>query len=52
MRKRYVLFSRSQTVMENVACYFGTEVYAPSELEQPQRPIPQHSHQAWREPAE
>jgi SAM-dependent methyltransferase len=51
MRKRYVLFSRSQTVMENVACYFGTEVYAPSELEQPQRPIPQHSHQAWREPA-
>jgi SAM-dependent methyltransferase len=51
MRKRYVLFSRSATVMENVACYFGTEVYAPSELEQPQRPIPQRSHQSWREPA-
>src|SRR3954469_3654554 len=51
MRKRYVLFSRSQTVMQLVACYFGTEVYAPSELAQPQRPIPQRSHQAWREPA-
>jgi SAM-dependent methyltransferase/ribosomal protein L32 len=51
MRKRYVLFSRSADVMENVAVYFGTEVYAPSELAQPERPLPQHSHQAWREPA-
>jgi SAM-dependent methyltransferase len=51
MRKRYVLFSRSAEVMESVAVYFGTEVYAPSELAQPERPIPQRSHQAWREPA-
>jgi hypothetical protein len=51
MRKRYVLFSRSADVMENVAVYFGTEVYAPSELAQPERPLPQRSHQAWREPA-
>lgn len=48
MRKRYVLFSRSAEVMESVACYFGREVYAPSELAQPERPIPQRSHQAWR----
>jgi SAM-dependent methyltransferase len=50
MRKRYVLFSRSADVMENVAVYFGTEVYAPSEQAQPDRPIPQRSHQSWREP--
>lgn len=49
MRKRYVLFSRSADVMESVAVYFGTEVYAPSEQAQPERPIPQRSHQAWRE---
>lgn len=29
--KRYVMFSRSQEVMENVACYFGRDVFAPSE---------------------
>ena len=29
---------------------FGTEVYAPSELAQPPRPLPQRSHQEWREP--
>jgi hypothetical protein len=28
MRKRYVLFSKSQKVMESVACYFGVELYA------------------------
>jgi len=48
MRKRYVIFSRSAEVMESVACYFGREVYAPSELAQPDRPIPQRSHQQWR----
>jgi hypothetical protein len=34
--------------MESVACYFGREVYAPSEIAQPDRPIPQRSHQEWR----
>jgi len=48
MRKRYVLMSRSAEVMEKVADYFGTEVYAPSELAQPPRPIIQRSHQEWR----
>lgn len=48
MRKRYVMFSRSAEVMESVACYFGREVYAPSEVEQPDRPIPQRGHQQWR----
>lgn len=50
MRKRYVLFSQSAQVMKDVADYFGTEVYAPSELAQPPRPLPQRSHQEWREP--
>lgn len=50
MRKRYVLMSRSAQVMKDVADYFGTEVYAPSELAQPPRPLPQRSHQEWREP--
>lgn len=50
MRKRYVIFSKSDEVMKNVADYFGTEVYAPSELAQPPRPLPQRSHQEWREP--
>src|SRR5699024_10423646 len=31
MRKRYVLFSRSAKVMQDAACYFGTQAYAPSE---------------------
>jgi SAM-dependent methyltransferase len=48
MRKRYVIFTRSGEVMESVACYFGREVYAPSEIEHPDRPIPQRSHQTWR----
>lgn len=30
-RKRYVLFSRSDTVMQRVAEYFGNHTYAPSE---------------------
>ena len=51
MRKRYVIFSESAEVMESVACYFGTEVYAPSELAQPERPLLQRSHQEWRQPA-
>jgi hypothetical protein len=50
MRKRYVLFSKSQHVMESVACYFGVELYAPSEIAHPWRPPPQKSHQAWRPP--
>jgi hypothetical protein len=50
MRKRYVLFSKSQHVMESVACYFGVELYAPSEIAHPRRPPPQKSHQAWRSP--
>lgn len=48
MRKRYVLFSKSHQVMESVACYFGVELYAPSEIGHPRRPPPQRSHQAWR----
>jgi SAM-dependent methyltransferase len=48
MRKRYVLFSRSQAVLEDVACYFGTEIYAPSEVARAIRPPPQRSHAAWR----
>ena len=48
MRKRYVLFSKSHQVMESVACYFGVELYAPSEIGHPRRPPPQMSHQAWR----
>ncbi|MEP6666152.1 MAG: methyltransferase domain-containing protein, partial [Nocardioidaceae bacterium] len=31
MRKRYVLFSRSRSVLDSVGCYFGAHVYAPSE---------------------
>jgi len=50
MRKRYVLFSKSQQVMESVACYFGVELYAPSEIARPRRPPTQKSHQAWRPP--
>ena len=50
MRKRYVLFSRSQKVMESVACYFGVELYAPSEIARPRRPPVQKGHQAWRPP--
>jgi Methyltransferase domain len=50
MRKRYVLFSKSQQVMESVACYFGVELYAPSEIARPRRPPAQKSHQAWRPP--
>jgi hypothetical protein len=48
MRKRYVFFSRSQAVLEDVACYFGTEVYAPSEVARPDRPPLQRGHAAWR----
>ncbi|MET0838040.1 MAG: class I SAM-dependent methyltransferase [Marmoricola sp.] len=48
MRKRYIFFSRSRSVMEDVACYFGTEVYAPSEVARAIRPPPQRSHAAWR----
>jgi hypothetical protein len=48
MRKRYVLFSKSPQVMESVACYFGVELYAPSEIARPRRPPAQKSHQAWR----
>ena len=48
MRKRYVFFSRSRDLLEDVACYFGTEVYPPSESAQPHRPPPQRSHAAWR----
>ncbi len=48
MRKRYVFFSRSRDVLEDVGCYFGTEVYAPSEELQPPRPPVQRSHAAWR----
>ena len=48
MRKRYIFFSRSRSVMEDVACYFGTEVYPPSELARPIQPPPQRSHAAWR----
>jgi hypothetical protein len=52
MRKRYVFFSRSRDVLEDVACYFGTEVYAPSERPQPKQPPPQRSHAAWRPPTQ
>lgn len=31
MRKRYVLFTKSRRVLEDVACYFGSQMYAPSE---------------------
>lgn len=48
MRKRYVFFSRSSAVLEDVACYFGTEVYAPSEVARAIRPPAQRSHAAWR----
>jgi hypothetical protein len=48
MRKRYVLFSKSQQVMESVACYFGVELYAPSEIARPRRPPVQKGHHAWR----
>ena len=48
MRKRYVLFSKSHQVMESVACYFGVELYAPSEIGRPRRPPAQKSHQGWR----
>jgi Methyltransferase domain len=50
LRKRYVLFSKSHQVMESVACYFGVELYAPSEIARPRRPPAQKSHQAWRPP--
>jgi hypothetical protein len=50
MRKRYVLFSKSQQVMESAACYFGAELYAPSEVARPRRPPAQKSHQHWRPP--
>lgn len=33
MRKRYVLFTKSADVLQDVACYFGTQVYAPSEAD-------------------
>jgi SAM-dependent methyltransferase len=52
MRKRYVFFSRSRSVLEDVACYFGTEVYAPSEEAHPKRPPPQRTHADWREERE
>lgn len=52
MRKRYVFFSRSRSVLDDVACYFGTEVYPPSEVAQALRPPPQMSHSAWRPTAE
>jgi hypothetical protein len=48
MRKRYVSFSKSRKVMESVACYFGVEPYAPSEIARPRRPPAQKSHRAWR----
>ncbi len=32
MRKRYVLFTKSQPVLESVACYFGANMFAPSEV--------------------
>jgi hypothetical protein len=51
MRKRYVFFSRSRDVLEDVGCYFGTEVYAPSEEAHPPRPPVQRSHAAWRSDA-
>jgi Methyltransferase domain len=50
LRKRYVLFSKSDQVMESVACYFGVELYAPSEIARPRRPPAQKSHQEWRPP--
>jgi hypothetical protein len=50
MRKRYVYFSRSRSVLDDVACYFGTEVYPPSEIPQALQPPPQKSHAAWRAP--
>lgn len=49
--KRYVLMSRSLEVMQDVACYFGREPYAPSELERPSPLPPQRTHAKWREPA-
>jgi SAM-dependent methyltransferase len=30
-RKRYVMFTRSQDVLEDIACYFGTHAFPPSE---------------------
>ena len=48
MRKRYIFFSGRATSSRDVACYFGSEVYAPSERAQPLRPPPQRSHAAWR----
>lgn len=32
MRKRYVLFTKSHRVLEDVAVYFGSRMYAPSEV--------------------
>ncbi|MGH3096748.1 MAG: sulfotransferase, partial [Streptosporangiales bacterium] len=34
-RKRYVLFSKSRQVMENTACYFGRNMFAPAEGKRP-----------------
>jgi SAM-dependent methyltransferase len=50
MRKRYVFFSRSRAVLDDVATYFGTEVYPPSEVPRALQPPPQRSHAAWRDP--
>lgn len=36
-RKRYVLFSKSRRVMDNVADYFGSHMYAPSEPAPPKK---------------
>lgn len=47
-RKRYVLLSRSPEVMQDVACYFGREPYAPSERERPAPLRAQRSHAKWR----
>ena len=52
MRKRYVYFSRSRSVLDDVACYFGTEIYPPSEIPQALQPPPQKSHAAWRAPVD
>ena len=35
LRKRYVLFTRSASVMQNAAVYFGGRPYAPSEIPEP-----------------
>ncbi len=50
MRKRYVYFSRSRSVLDDVAMYFGTEVYPPSEVPRALRPPRQRSHAKWRRP--